>query len=240
MTGPPLLEVDGVSARIGPIDILAEVSLAVSAGQLVTVIGANGAGKTTLLRVISNIVAPSAGAVRFDGADTGGAAPHELTRRGLVHVPQGRQIVPTLTVRENLIVGAERSERLADDGLDAALEREFARFPVLRERADVSAGSLSGGEQQMLAISRALMMSPKVLMLDEPSLGLAPQLVKRIIGALRELADSGIAVLLVEQVAMAALAAADVGHVLRNGRIALSGDAADLRRDTTLVESYLG
>jgi len=240
MSSTPLLKVDAIDASIGAINILHGVSLSVSSGELVTVIGANGAGKTTLLRVISNVLKPSLGQIVFDGASTTEVDAHRLARRGLIHVPQGRQIVPTLSVYDNLIIGAERSEIIDSEALMENLEREYSRFPVLRERKDLAAGSLSGGEQQMLAVSRALMMRPKLLMLDEPSLGLAPQIVRTILNALRQLADEGLAVLLVEQVAMAALSVADNAHVLRNGEVALSGTASDLRRDQSLVESYLG
>lgn len=240
MSSTPLLKVDAIDASIGAINILHGVSLSVSSGELVTVIGANGAGKTTLLRVISNVLKPSVGQIVFDGASTTEVDAHRLARRGLIHVPQGRQIVPTLSVYDNLIIGAERSEIIDSEALMENLEREYSRFPVLRERKDLAAGSLSGGEQQMLAVSRALMMRPKLLMLDEPSLGLAPQIVRTILNALRQLADEGLAVLLVEQVAMAALSVADNAHVLRNGEVALSGTASDLRRDQSLVESYLG
>jgi len=240
MSSTPLLKVDAIDASIGAINILHGVSLSVASGELVTVIGANGAGKTTLLRVISNVLKPRAGQVEFDGVSTTEVDAYRLARRGLIHVPQGRQIVPTLSVYDNLIIGAECSEIVNSDDLIESLEREYSRFPVLRERKDLAAGSLSGGEQQMLAVSRALMMRPKLLMLDEPSLGLAPQIVRIILNALRQLADEGIAVLLIEQVAMAALSVADNAHVLRNGKIALSGTASDLRRDQALIESYLG
>jgi branched-chain amino acid transport system ATP-binding protein len=240
MSSTPLLKVEAIDASIGAINILHGVSLSVASGELVTVIGANGAGKTTLLRVISNVLKPRAGKVVFDGEPTTEVDAHRLARRGLIHVPQGRQIVPTLSVYDNLIIGAERSEIVDSEALIENLEREYSRFPVLRERKDLAAGSLSGGEQQMLAVSRALMMRPKLLMLDEPSLGLAPQIVRTILNALRQLADEGLAVLLVEQVAMAALSVADNAHVLRNGEVALSGTASDLRRDQALIESYLG
>jgi branched-chain amino acid transport system ATP-binding protein len=234
-----MIEVDNVSAAIGSVDILHGISLDVPCGRLVTVIGANGAGKTTLLRTISNVLRPTTGTVTFDGSSTSGVAPHRLARRGLVHVPQGRQIVPNLTVRENLLIGASRRETGASSDIDDDLETEFRRFPVLRERQDIPGGNLSGGEQQMLALSRALMMRPKALMLDEPSLGLAPQIVKSILRSLRELADAGLAVLLVEQLALLALDIADEAYVLQRGRVALSGPASELRRSSAVVESYL-
>jgi len=240
MSGEAALRASGVHAGIGAVSILRDVSLAVSPGQLVTVIGANGAGKTTLLRVLSNVLPPSAGTVEYQGRPTTSVPPHRLARAGLVHVPQGRQIVPTLSVEENLLVGAERSERIEGREIGAMLDQEYRRFPVLRERRHLSAGSLSGGEQQMLAVSRALMMRPQVLLLDEPSLGLAPQIVRTIVKALRGLADDGLAVILVEQMAMVALATADFAYVLKGGEIVLSGRAGDLRKDKALVESYLG
>ncbi|MCA1829092.1 MAG: ABC transporter ATP-binding protein [Myxococcales bacterium] len=234
-----MIEVRDVSASIGPIRILSGVSLAAARGRFVTVIGANGAGKTTLLRTISNLLTPSSGRVTFDGKDTRGIAPHRLARTGLVHVPQGRQIVPALSVEDNLMLGASNIRGLARGDIREAIEREYARFPVLRARAGIAGGNLSGGEQQMLAISRAVLMKPKALLLDEPSLGLAPQLVALILKALREMADAGVAVILVEQLAMMSLSIADDAYVLRQGRIVLSGPAADLRGNASVVESYL-
>ncbi|MFG1343490.1 ABC transporter ATP-binding protein [Xanthobacter autotrophicus DSM 431] len=234
-----MIEVEKIEVAIGPVGILHDVSLRLAPGRLVTVIGANGAGKTTLLRTLSNIVAPRAGTIRFDGRPTAGIKPHLLARAGLVHVPQGRQIVPNLTVRDNLVMGADRVAGLDADAIAQGLEREFARFPVLKERQHILGGNLSGGEQQMLAVSRALMMRPKVLLLDEPSLGLAPQVVTTILKALRGLADGGLAVLLVEQLALLALDTADEAHVLQRGRVALSGPAHELRRDRAVIESYL-
>jgi branched-chain amino acid transport system ATP-binding protein len=235
-----VIEVEGLTARIGAVEALTEVSLSVATGELLAVIGANGAGKTTLLRAISNVLPRAAGMVRFDGRDTAGLPAHLLARAGLVHVPQGRQIVPTLSVGDNLLLGATQLRGLPAEERAARLEAEFARFPVLRDRRDVPGGSLSGGEQQMLAVSRALMMGPKLLMLDEPSLGLAPQVARAILRALRALADSGVAVLLVEQMALGALEVADQAVALRNGRVALRGPADRLRADRALVESYLG
>lgn len=235
-----MITLSQVDAGIGKIKILENISLEVRAGQLVTVIGPNGAGKTTLLRVISNLLTPRGGAVHYDGQPTAGIAAHLLAQRGLVHVPQGRQIIPTLSVEENLLIGARNVAGLSPDAIEAALEREYARFPILKTRANLPGSSLSGGEQQMLAISRSLMMRPKVLMLDEPSLGLAPRIVALILKVLRELTDEGMTVILVEQLAMVALSIADHAHVLKNGRIVLSGPAAQLREDKGLVESYLG
>lgn len=233
-----MIEVRELSARIGAVEALSGVSFSLAPGGLLAVIGANGAGKTTLLRAISNVLPRSGGMVRFDGQDTTNVSAHVLARSGLVQVPQGRQIVSNLSVRDNLLLGAAHLPNPAET--ERRLKVEYARFPVLMERQSVPGGSLSGGEQQMLALSRALMMRPKVLMLDEPSLGLAPQVARGILHALRALADEGMAVLLVEQMALGALAVADRALVLRNGRAVVEASAADLRRDRSLVESYLG
>jgi branched-chain amino acid transport system ATP-binding protein len=234
-----VIDIENLSAGFGAAEVLHGISLSVQRGRLVTIIGANGAGKTTLLRTISNIIKPTAGRILFDGMPTAAIAPHVLARRGIVHVPQGRQIVPTLSVRDNLLIGAQRIEAAEKSDIEAKLEREFERFPVLRSRQNIPGGNLSGGEQQMLAVSRALMMSPKLLMLDEPSLGLAPQVVAAILRALRKLADDGLAVLLVEQLAMLALESADDAHVLQRGRVVLSGPAAEIRANRSVVDSYL-
>ena len=234
-----MIELTKVSARIGAIQILTDITLSAPAGRFVTVIGANGAGKTTLLRVISNLLPASAGQIVFDGSATRGIAPHRLARSGLVHVPQGRQIVPGLSVEDNLELGAANVPGLSRAELREGLEREYDRFPILRQRAATAGGNLSGGEQQMLAISRAVLMKPKLLLLDEPSLGLAPQVVSMILRVLRKMADGGVAVILVEQLAMASLAVADDACVLRQGRIVLSGPASKLRGDAAVVESYL-
>jgi branched-chain amino acid transport system ATP-binding protein len=234
-----VIDIENLSAGFGAAEVLHGISLSVQRGRLVTIIGANGAGKTTLLRTISNIIRPTAGRILFDGMPTAAIAPHVLARKGIVQVPQGRQIVPTLSVRDNLLIGAQRIEAAEKSDIEAKLEREFERFPVLRSRQDIPGGNLSGGEQQMLAVSRALMMSPKLLMLDEPSLGLAPQVVAAILRALRKLADDGLAVLLVEQLAMLALESADDAHVLQRGRVVLSGPAAEIRANRSVVDSYL-
>jgi branched-chain amino acid transport system ATP-binding protein len=234
-----VIAIENLSAGFGSVEVLHDITLSVQPGRLVAIIGANGAGKTTLLRTISNIVKPSSGRILYEGKPTASVVPHMLARMGIVHVPQGRQIVPTITVRDNLIIGAQRIPGLSDKDLERNLEREFARFPVLRSRQSLPGGNLSGGEQQMLAVSRALMMQPKLLMLDEPSLGLAPQVVAAILRALRELADGGLAVLLVEQLAMLALQSADDAYVLQRGRVVLSGPAKDIRASRSVVDSYL-
>jgi len=234
------LEIRGLSVAIGGNTILHGIDLSLERGTLSAIVGANGAGKTTLLRAISQLLSPSAGEIRFDGRSLAGIPPHLLARQGLVHVPQGRQIIATLSVEKNLLIGANSLPSLSDADRRARLQAEFERFPVLQQRRGLSAGSLSGGEQQMLAISRALMMKPTLLMLDEPSLGLAPQVVSRILVTLRDLAASGMTVLLVEQAAFLALKHADVGHVVQNGRIVLSAPAAELLKDKALIEGYLG
>ena len=234
------LEIRGLGVAIGGNPILHGIDLTLERGTLSAIVGANGAGKTTLLRAISQLIAPSGGEIRFDGRVLAGTPPHLLARQGLVHVPQGRQIIAALTVEQNLLIGADSLPGLSGADREARLQAEFERFPVLRERRALSAGSLSGGEQQMLAISRALMMKPSLLMLDEPSLGLAPQVVSRILATLRELAVGGMTVLLVEQVAFLALKYADAGHVMQNGRIVLSAPGAELLKDKALIEGYLG
>jgi branched-chain amino acid transport system ATP-binding protein len=235
-----ILQLQGIEVSLGGVEALRGIDLEVGAGLLVSIVGANGAGKTTLLRAISRLVPLRAGTLRFDGQDIGGLEPHLVTRRGLVHVPQGRQIIPTLSVEDNLRIGAGSLPGLAAGEIEARLAAEFDRFPVLRERRRIAGGSLSGGEQQMLAVSRALMMKPRVLLLDEPSLGLAPQIVTAIFAALRQLADAGVTVLLVEQAAIMALRIADFGYVLQNGRIAMSGAPSELLADPALVSRYLG
>ena len=235
-----LLTIQGLEVGFGGVTVLHGIDLEIAAGSLVAIVGANGAGKTTLLRALSRLLPLRAGSIRFDGQELAGVAPHRVTRMGLVHVPQGWQIIPTLSVEENLLIGAGSLPGLGRAELDSRLAGEYDRFPVLRERRRISGGSLSGGEQQMLAVSRALMMRPRVLMLDEPSLGLAPQIITGIFGALRALAASGVTVLLVEQVAFAALKIADHGYVLQTGRIAMSGPPSELLKDPELVSRYLG
>ena len=235
-----MLAVSGLAVRLGGNVILQSIDLSVPPGTLVAVVGANGAGKTTLLRTISRLHPLEAGRIEFDGKDIGATPPHLLARTGLVHVPQGRMIVPTLSVEENLRLGAESVSGMSREECESLVEAEFRRFPILRDRRAIAGGSLSGGEQQMLAVSRALTMRPRLLMLDEPSLGLAPQIVALILSALRALADGGMTVLLVEQVAFTALKIADAGLVLQNGRVALTGPAAELLGNRQLVERYLG
>ncbi|MBI4589418.1 MAG: ABC transporter ATP-binding protein [Candidatus Rokubacteria bacterium] len=236
-----MLEVENLSVAYGAIQALRGVSLRVSAGSVVTLIGANGAGKTTLLRAISGLLPPAQGRIAFDGRDITGRAAEEIVRLGISHAPEGRQNFSALTVRDNLLVGAypvyRRSRRSA---LLADLERVFSLFPVLRQRQGQLAGTLSGGEQQMLAIGRVLMARPRLALLDEPSMGLAPLVVREILKQIRRLPDSGTTVLLVEQNARSALAIADRGYVIETGHVVLEGSAEELRRDPRVQAAYLG
>jgi len=233
-----MIELQQVCVRIGAQEVLKDINFKLGSGELLAVIGANGAGKTTLLRAISGLIAFSTGKIQFDGRSISGMAAHTLARRGLVHVPQGRQIVPALSVEDNLKIGAVQAG-LSREEVDRRIALEYERFPVLKARKAISGASLSGGEQQMLALSRALLMSPRVLLLDEPSLGLAPQIVSMILNCLRALASEGMAVLLVEQAAFLALEIADRGIVLRNGEFVLHDQAKLLRKNKRLLESYL-
>lgn len=235
-----MIEARDLVVGIGSNEILHGVNIHIPKGRITALVGANGAGKTTLLRALSRLLPLRRGTIVFDGETIDRVEPHEIARRGLVHVPQGRMIIPGLTVEENLRIGANRVAGLTAVEIDRMLEGEYQRFPVLQSRRAVLGTSLSGGEQQMLAVSRALMMKPKLIMLDEPSLGLAPQIVATIFQALRDLAASGTTVLLVEQAAIAALKLADFGYVLQSGGVVLSGGSADLLADPKLVERYLG
>ncbi len=231
-----LLAVEALDVRYGAIHALRGVSFDVRAGEIVTLIGSNGAGKSTLLRAISGLVRPSAGSIRLGGAEISRVAPEAIVALGCSHAPEGRRIFANLTVLENLQMGAwpRRKEQAAN------LERVFALFPRLRERLAQPGGTLSGGEQQMLAIGRALMAGPKVLLLDEPSLGLAPLLVRQIFEIVREINAQGITVVLVEQNAHQALRVAQRAYVLETGTLALSGPAAELARDPRVRQAYLG
>jgi branched-chain amino acid transport system ATP-binding protein len=233
-----ILEVRGLGVSYGPIRAIEGVSLRVAPGELVALIGCNGAGKTTTLMAISQIVAPRAGDVLFEGRSILGVPPAEVVARGLCHVPEGRRIFSRLTIRENLRMGAFL---LRDDALIAKrMDAAFEMFPILAERAEQLGGTLSGGEQQMLAIGRALMLEPKVLLLDEPSLGLAPLIVRRIFDVIAALRSRGIAILLVEQNAQMALRAADRAYVLETGEVTREGRGCDLLHDPAIREAYLG
>jgi branched-chain amino acid transport system ATP-binding protein len=232
------LELRGVSAAYGPIQALRDVSIRVGAGEIVALIGSNGAGKTTTLMTVSQVVRATAGDVLFDGVSILGVPTSEVVARGLCHVPEGRRIFGRLTVRENLAMGAF----LVRDRAEVArrMASAFELFPILGERCEQLGGTLSGGEQQMLAIARALMLEPKVLLLDEPSLGLAPLIVRRIFDVVASLRDRGISILLVEQNAQMALRAADRAYVLETGAICREGPARALLDDPNVRACYLG
>ena len=235
----PLLTLEGVHTHIGAYHILHGVDLAVPQGELTLLLGRNGAGKTTTLRAVSGLLRPRAGAVRFAGEDITGLAPHAIVARGLCHVPEGRMIFANLTVAENLAMGAYLSNDSARD--ERNREFVFATFPRLKERLTQTAGTLSGGEQQMLAIGRALMGNPRFLMLDEPSLGIAPRLISTIFEKIVEINRShGITILLVEQNANLALEVSSRAYVLETGRIAMQGESRTLRADPRLRATYLG
>jgi branched-chain amino acid transport system ATP-binding protein len=238
-SGGLLLDVRGLKVRYGVIEALHGVDLSVCRGEIVTVIGANGAGKTTLLKAISGLVPTAQGTLAYDGAhDLRRLKAHQIVAIGISHVPEGRRIFQNLTVRENLDLGAYL--RRDDHAVERGLEEVFALFPRLKERLSQNAGTLSGGEQQMLAIGRALMAEPKLLLLDEPSLGLAPKLVRSILEVVRTIRARGTTVLLVEQNARMALETADRAYVLETGTVALTGPAADMARDERVQRVYLG
>ena len=234
----PLLEVSAVRARYGAIEALKGVSLTVGEGEVVTLIGSNGAGKSTTLRSIAGLTPASAGRITYDGEDITGVPADEIVTRGIALSPEGRRCFARMSVRENLDLGAYRRRDAASVAAD--MERVFSLFPRLKERVDQKAGTMSGGEQQMLAIGRALMASPRLLLLDEPSLGIAPVLVDRIYETIGEIHRSGVAILLVEQNASRALDAAGRGYVLETGRVVLADDTASLRNDPRVREAYLG
>jgi branched-chain amino acid transport system ATP-binding protein len=235
----PLLRVQAIETFYGPIQAIRGVSLEVAPNQIVTVLGANGAGKTTVLRTVSGILDPEAGKVLFEGRDIVHMPPDQVMRLGICHVPEGREVFPFLTVRENLVMGAYT--RRDSDGIARDMALCFDYFPRLQERQHQRAGLLSGGEQQMLAISRALMGRPKLLLLDEPSLGLSPLLVQQIFGIIRRINhEQGVAILLVEQNAHIALQTADHGYVLEVGRIVAQGSCESLLQRQDIKEFYLG
>ena len=234
----PILEARDLVAGYGHIRALKGISFEVADGQVVALIGANGAGKSTTLRVLSGLIRAQTGHVRFRGEDIGRATPAEIVQRGVVHCPEGRRIFTRLSVLENLRLGHYTRRR--SDGEAEALERVFTLFPILRERRTQLGGTLSGGEQQMLAIGRALMTMPKMLLLDEPSLGLAPLLVQQIFQTIQEINRQGTVVLLVEQNANLALRMADRAYVLEAGRIVLEGSGAELLANDAVRKAYLG
>lgn len=234
----PLLELREITAGYGSIEVLHGISLEVREGEIVSLIGGNGAGKSTTLHCISCLVGLRAGEVRFAGEPLANVAAHEIVGRGLVQVPEGRKIFPRMTVLENLRMGAySRNDRA---GIESDLEEVYALFEILKSRTSQLGGTLSGGEQQMLAIGRALMSRPKLLMMDEPSMGIAPLLVAKIFEAVKALRTRGLTILLVEQNARAALKLADRGYVLETGRIVLEGTGAALLSDPRVQAAYLG
>ncbi|BBH39138.1 amino acid transport system ATP-binding protein [Microcystis viridis NIES-102] len=233
-----MLEISDLSVNYGGIKALQQVSLRVETGEIVTLIGANGAGKTTTLKTISRILTAKTGRIIYQGQDITHLPPHEIVKRGIAHSPEGRRILARQTVLTNLQLGAyTRSDRL---GVKSDIEEQWQLFPRLSERREQLAGTLSGGEQQMLAIARALMSRPKLLLLDEPSLGLAPQIVREIFSIIRKLNESGVTILLVEQNANLALETANRGYVLAAGRLTIAGEAGDLLRDERVKQAYLG
>jgi branched-chain amino acid transport system ATP-binding protein len=234
-----LLQLANVESSYGPIKAIRGVTLKAEAGRIVTVLGSNGAGKSTILKTISGVLDPTRGSVSFRGEDITARDPAEIVRRGLVHVPEGREVFPLLTVHDNLLMGAyTRSDK---DGVARDLEKVYAYFPILRERRQQDAGLLSGGQQQMLAISRALMGAPQLMLLDEPSLGLSPKLTREIFEiVVRINRERGTTILLVEQNAHMALNAADFGYVLENGRIVMEDSCDRLREKDDIREFYLG
>jgi branched-chain amino acid transport system ATP-binding protein len=232
----PILSVQGLHVSYGRVDAVRDVSFTVQAGSVVTLVGANGAGKSSIINAVSGMLRPKSGSVIFDGHDITKTPTHALVGRGLVQVPEGRQILSTLTIAENLALAGHRSGRAGRIRVDPMYER----FPVLGERRSFSAGSLSGGEQQMLAIARALVTGPKVIMMDEPSMGLAPKVVDEVFAVIEQIRSEGMTVVLVEQNARRALAAADHGYVLQSGSITHAGPGDVLLADDNIVEAYLG
>nr|WP_100959357.1 ABC transporter ATP-binding protein [Bosea sp. FBZP-16] len=233
-----MLAIEGLKVRYGAVEALKGISLEVGQGEVVTLIGGNGAGKSTLMRAIGGLVKVAGGAIRFEGRDITGIRGHDCVRLGIGHSPEGRLVFGDQSVRDNLVLGAYA--RRDEDGIASDIARYFAVFPRLAERQDQLAGTLSGGEQQMLAIARALMARPKLLLLDEPSLGLAPLIVREVFAVIRRLREEGMTILLVEQMANQALAIADRAYVIETGTITLEGTGAELLRDERVRSAYLG
>jgi branched-chain amino acid transport system ATP-binding protein len=233
-----MLEISGIDVSYGDVQVLWGVSLEVKKGEIVALIGANGAGKSTTLATISSLVNPRKGSVLFEGSPLHTRKPHEIITLGIAHVPEGRRLFPEMTVKENLILGALTPE--AKKTRNEMLEYSFTLFPRLKERAKQAAGTMSGGEQQMCAIARGLMCKPRLLMLDEPSLGLSPLLVEEIFRVIEAVHKEGVTVLLVEQNVFKSLGVADRAYVLENGRIALTGTGKDMLNDDHVKKAYLG
>jgi branched-chain amino acid transport system ATP-binding protein len=233
-----VLTVEGLECRYGKVAAVRGLSLEVGKGELVSLIGANGAGKTTTLKAISGVLAPSAGSIVFEGEDITRASARRVLQLGIAHCPEGRRVFPYMSVRENLEMGCYLRRDAA--GIDADMRRLFDRFPILHERRNQAAGTLSGGEQQMLAISRALMSRPKLVLFDEPSLGLAPNIVERTFDIIRQIRAEGVTVVMVEQNALAALELSDRSYVLEQGRVSLTGTGQALLDDPHVRKAYLG
>jgi branched-chain amino acid transport system ATP-binding protein len=233
-----VLKVEGLECRYGKVLAVRDLSLDVNQGELISLIGANGAGKTTALRAISGVLASSAGRITFEGEDITRASARRILQLGIAHCPEGRRVFPYMTVRENLELGCYL--RKDPDGIEADMKRLFDRFPILYERRNQAAGTLSGGEQQMLAISRALMSRPKLVLFDEPSLGLAPNVVERTFDIIKQIRASGVTVVMVEQNAFAALELSDRAYVLEQGRVALTGSGSELLDNPHVKKAYLG
>lgn len=235
-----MLKVENLSVNYGYITALSGISFHVDQGEIITLIGSNGAGKTTSLHAISGLVHKAGGSVQFKGTDISKMAPDKIVKMGMCHVPEGRKIFPALSVYENLIAGSLGNPKLSKDRIQELLEEQYKLFPRLKERLTQAGGSLSGGEQQMLAMGRALMSKPKIVLLDEPSMGLSPILVNEIFDIIQSLNKAGTTVLLVEQNAKKALSIADRAYVLETGRIVQSGDAQVLLNDESIKKAYLG
>ena len=232
-----MISIEGLNAGYGPLQVLRDVTLDVGEGEIVAVLGSNGVGKTTLNNTISGLIKPSSGSIYFDDVLISGRDPVEIVDMGLIHVPEGRKLFPNLSVKENLELG---SYRRGKPNRASNLERVLGVFPKLKERLFQTAGTLSGGEQQMVAIARGLMGEPRVLLLDEPSLGLSPLLVEQMFTLIKQINESGLAVILVEQNVIQSLAIANRAFVIAEGTVAISGPAADLRENSDLKRSYLG
>ena len=235
-----LLTIEGVVVNYGYVSALRGIDLHVDAGEIITLVGGNGAGKTTTLMSVSGLVEKLEGTVTFDGTDITNLAPHKIVHLGIAHVPEGREIFADLTVYENLIAGSIGNPKLKKVEINDLVQQQYELFPRLKERADQYGGNLSGGEQQMLAIARGLMMKPKLLMLDEPSLGLVPIVVEEIFELIQKISRKGITVLLIEQNASMALSIADRGYVIENGKIVLTGTGKELLVNEDVKKAYLG
>ena len=235
-----MLKVENLSVNYGYITALSEISFHVDQGEIITLIGSNGAGKTTSLHAISGLVHKAGGSVQFKGTDISRMAPDKIVKMGMCHVPEGRKIFPALSVYENLIAGSLGNPKLSKNRIQELLEEQYKLFPRLKERLTQAGGSLSGGEQQMLAISRGLMMDPDIVMLDEPSLGLVPIIVEGIFDLILQIRDMGKTILLIEQNASMALSIADRGYVLETGKIIMEGKGKDLLTDPRVKAAYLG